>query len=102
MGIALFALGYNLGQHNLPSCKLNVYDHSIRIPMIIRGPGIPAGLNLTQIGSNVDVGPTLLALAGLDPATGTSPPMDGKSLLPWLIPGGRLPSAVAGQQHEEE
>ena len=78
--------GYNLGQHNLPSCKLNVYDHSIRIPMMIRGPGIPHGLNFTQIGSNVDVAPTFLSLAGLDPTKiSNGPPMDGKSLLPWLI-----------------
>jgi hypothetical protein len=37
---ALKCAGYNMGQHNLPSCKLNVYDNSIRIPMMIRGPGI--------------------------------------------------------------
>ena len=27
--------GYNLGQHNLPSCKLNVYDHAVRVPMLM-------------------------------------------------------------------
>lgn len=72
------------GQHNLPSCKLNVYDNTVRIPMLIRGPGIRAKQRFTQIGSNVDVAPTLLALAGLDP-TQLTPPMDGKSLLPWLL-----------------
>eukprot|EP01043_Picozoa_sp_COSAG02_P094767 COSAG02_NODE_31180_length_538_cov_0.692483_1_plen_140_part_01 len=37
------------------------------------------------VGSNVDVAPTLLALAGLDPTKFTNPPMDGKSLMPWLL-----------------
>ena len=32
--------GWNLGQHRLPGGKHNVYDHSVRIPMVIRGPGI--------------------------------------------------------------
>ena len=73
------------GQHNLPSCKLNVYDHAVRIPMLIRGPGIRPQQRFTQIGSNVDVAPTLLALAGLDPTNLTDPPMDGKSLMPWLL-----------------
>jgi len=76
--------GYNLGQHRLPSCKLNVYDHDIRIPMVIRGPGIAANTTFDWIGSNVDVGPTFLALAGVDP-TQTSPVMDGKSFAHKLI-----------------
>lgn len=53
--------------------------------MMIRGPGIQPGQTFTEIGSNADVAPTLLALGGIDAATQTSPPMDGKSLLPWLI-----------------
>ena len=57
--------------------------------------GITPGQTFKEIGSNVDVGPTLLALGGIDPATATTPPMDGKSLLPWLLtkPGsaGSLP-----------
>ena len=32
--------GWNLGQHRLPGGKHNVYDHSTRIPMVMRGPGI--------------------------------------------------------------
>jgi hypothetical protein len=47
--------------------------------MMIRGPGIAPRQAFTEIGSNVDVAPTLLALAGIDPAA-TVPPMNGKSL----------------------
>merc|ERR1719253_324317 len=76
--------GYNLGQHRLPSCKLNVYDHDIRIPMVIKGPGIKAGMTFDNPASNVDVGPTLLGLAGLD-GSKVSPPMDGRSIAPLLV-----------------
>jgi len=76
--------GYNLGQHRLPSCKLNVYDHDIRIPMVIKGPGIKAGTVFDNPASNVDVGPTLLGLAGLD-GQSVSPPMDGRSVAPLLV-----------------
>ena len=31
---------YNLGHHMLPSNKFLLYDHSLRIPMVIMGPGI--------------------------------------------------------------
>eukprot|EP01047_Picozoa_sp_COSAG01_P091020 COSAG01_NODE_22722_length_844_cov_1.032215_1_plen_225_part_00 len=53
--------------------------------MILRGPGIPEGQNFSQIASNVDVAPTLLSLAGIDPVGISDPPMDGKSLVPWLL-----------------
>lgn len=85
--------GYNLGQHRLPSCKLNVYDHDIRIPMVIMGPGIVAGSTFNFIGSNVDLAPTFLALAGIDAQT-VSPPMDGKSILAQLINTGHSDDRV--------
>lgn len=43
---------------------------------VIMGPGIEADTTFDFIGSNVDVAPTFLALAGLDPKK-VSPPMDG-------------------------
>lgn len=76
--------GYNLGQHRLPSCKLNVYDHDLRIPFIINGPGIKAGTRFDMPASNVDVGPTILGLAGID-SYSLSPVMDGKSIAPLIL-----------------
>ena len=35
--------GYNLGHHRIPSNKFLLYDHSLRIPMVVRGPGIAPG-----------------------------------------------------------
>ena len=34
-------------------------------------------MNLSEIGSNVDVAPTLLSLAGIDPTIVVDPPIDG-------------------------
>mmetsp|Transcript_38935 Transcript_38935/g.121222 ORF Transcript_38935/g.121222 Transcript_38935/m.121222 type:complete len:554 (-) Transcript_38935:109-1770(-) len=76
--------GFNLGQHRLPSCKLNVYDHSVRIPMAVSGPGIGAGGELRAPASNVDVAPTILGLAGAD-AYASRPPMDGRSFAPLIV-----------------
>ena len=72
--------GYNLGQHRLPSCKLNVYDHDTRIPLIISGPGISMNTKFDLLGSNVDVAPTMLSLAGASPDE-ISQHFDGKSIL---------------------
>jgi arylsulfatase A-like enzyme len=43
--------GYNLGHHRLPSNKFLLYDHSLRIPMVFKGPGIVAGSNLEFYGA---------------------------------------------------
>ena len=73
--------GYNLGQHRLPSCKLNVYDHDVRIPMVIAGPGILPGTRFSFPASNVDVAPTMMGLAGVQGVM----TMDGRSVAPQLI-----------------
>merc|ERR1712147_427544 len=90
--------GYNLGQHRLPSCKLNVYDHDIRIPMIIKGPGIKPGTTFSHPASNVDVGPTILGFAGLD-GYSTSPPMDGRSIAPLIVDQTDPAVLVATREH---
>lgn len=73
--------GYNLGQHRLPSNKFLLYDHSLRIPQLFSGPGIAAGSKLDFRGTQVDIAPTILGLAGIaTPAT-----MDGRSIVALLV-----------------
>merc|ERR1719450_1696050 len=50
--------GYNLGGHRLPSNKFLLYDHSLKIPMVVMGPGVPQGVQLPHLGTNVDYAPT--------------------------------------------
>ncbi len=68
--------GYNLGSHRL-AAKQAPYDESIRVPMFVTGPGIPAGAQSSAIVTHADVAPTLLDLAGL-----AASDVDGTSLVP--------------------
>ena len=56
--------GLGVGQHGLMG-KQNLYDHSMRIPLIMRGPGIPRGLRCGALLYLLDMYPTLLELAGV-------------------------------------
>lgn len=68
--------GLALGQHGLMG-KQNVYDHSVRVPLIVAGPGLAAGQRRTGLCYLLDVYPTLCELAGLP----VPPSVEGKSLV---------------------
>ena len=76
--------GFQLGQFRLPSCKLQPYEHDIRVPFSVRGPGIPGGYNFAFVAGMVDVAPTILSLGGGSPP-GT---MDGRSFAELLVSNG--------------
>ena len=60
--------------------KRSCHDSSIRIPMVLAGPGLDRRLVVPEVVSLVDVPPTLLAAAGVEaPAA-----MHGRSMLPLL------------------
>lgn len=76
--------GYQLGQFRLPVEKEQPYEHHIRVPFFIRGPGIQEGVSLPFMASIVDVLPTIIELAG-----GVVPmSMDGHSFASALLSGG--------------
>jgi arylsulfatase A-like enzyme len=51
-----------------PRCKTTLYDSGIRTPWIVRWPGhIPSGSHCERLVSTVDIAPTVLKLAGLEP-----------------------------------
>jgi arylsulfatase A-like enzyme len=87
-----------MGEHRYVG-KIVGYEESLRVPLLIRGPGVPANKNLKAVGATVDIAPTIVAAAG---ATATHA-LDGRDLRPvidgtpsWstlLIQGG--PSASA-------
>ena len=61
--------------------KQHPYETDIRVPFIIRGPGIEAGTNIsTVLAGNVDLMPTMLDLAGIDKDALSKDSMDGKSM----------------------
>jgi len=56
--------GQAFGEHGWCGHKVTLYQEEIHIPLIIAGPGIPAGERVTAQVRGVDVVPTLAALAG--------------------------------------
>lgn len=80
--------GFSLGEHGLID-KRHAYEESIRIPMIVWGPGmVPAGARTEDLVRNIDIAPTILELAGVQPTR----PVDGRSVAP-VLRGQRMASA---------
>ena len=55
--------GLALGSHGLLG-KQSVYEHSLRAPLIARGPGVPAAQSTSALVYLLDIMPTLLVEAG--------------------------------------
>ncbi len=69
--------GLAIGQHGLMG-KQNLYDHSVRVPLVISGPGLPQGQRSDALCYLLDIFPTLCDLLDLPiPAS-----VEGKSLAP--------------------
>jgi choline-sulfatase len=56
--------GLGLGSHGLFG-KQNLFEHSIRMPFIVAGPGVPAGKRTDEPIYYQDIMPTTLELAGV-------------------------------------
>ena len=56
--------GFMHGEHRVPGGKVLPYEPSIRVPLLMRGPGVPRGVRLNQLAANVDLAPTILEAAG--------------------------------------
>ncbi|HXV64806.1 MAG TPA: sulfatase-like hydrolase/transferase, partial [Vicinamibacteria bacterium] len=59
--------GESLGQHGELTHGLFVYEATLRIPLILRFPGAPAGKRIPGLARILDVTPTILDLLGLPP-----------------------------------
>lgn len=46
--------------------KITAYDEDIRVPLLVRGPEVPAGVDRRHLGVNNDWAPTIADLAGVD------------------------------------
>jgi len=81
--------GEGLGEHRETAHGFFVYETTLRVPFIVRGPGIPAGTRLTATLRLVDLFPTVLDLAGV--------PANGRKL-----PGRSVADALRGRQAAQE
>ncbi len=56
--------GYHEGEHRIPLAKWRPYEEDVRMPLLVRGPGIAAGSTTYKMVLNTDYLPTFLDLAG--------------------------------------
>ena len=75
--------GELLGDHGLLYKGPFAYEGLQRVPFVARLPGAPAGIALEGLGSQIDLAPTFLALAGIAPP----PQMVGAPVTEWLRGG---------------
>jgi N-acetylglucosamine-6-sulfatase len=68
--------GYFHGEHRVPNGKVLPYEPSIRVPLLMRGPGVPRGRTARQLVTNADLAPTILDAADATPGR----VQDGRSL----------------------
>jgi N-acetylglucosamine-6-sulfatase len=71
--------GIYLGEHRL-TAKGAAYNAAPRVPLVIRGPGVPRGVTRSQMPLNNDLAPTFASWAGVRPPGF----VDGRSLAPLL------------------
>jgi arylsulfatase A-like enzyme len=74
--------GEEFQEHGLLLHRSHLYDELLRVPLVMAGPGIPAGRRHEQV-QGIDVFPTLASLLGFAP----SPALAGHSVL------GSIPAA---------
>jgi N-acetylglucosamine-6-sulfatase len=72
--------GFHMGEHRLIAGKDAPYEEDIRVPMVMRGPGVPVGERLDAMVVNIDLAPTFAEIAGIEAPEF----VDGCSFLPLL------------------
>jgi arylsulfatase A-like enzyme/Flp pilus assembly protein TadD len=81
--------GEAFGEHGEIGHSIFVYDTTLQIPLVIKGPGVPASREVAALVSLVDVAPTALALLGV-----TGFDADGVSLVTALETGAAISDRV--------
>ena len=69
--------GEGLDEHGEAVHGFFVYETTLHVPLVARGPGIPAGAKLDAVTRTIDLMPTLLDLLGL---ASNTPKLSGRSL----------------------
>jgi arylsulfatase A-like enzyme len=75
--------GFHLGEHGGLLRKDTLFEEALRVPLVVAAPGLAAGAVVQAPVELVDVYPTLVELAGLEPPPG----LDGRSLAPPRLAG---------------
>ncbi len=77
--------GFFAGEHRIRNGKVKLYEESIHLPLLVRGPGFEAGTKVGEMATNADLAATVLEAAG----AGASRLLDGRPLQPFAAEPGR-------------
>ncbi len=88
--------GESMGQKGMFS-KCNMYEDSVGVPLILTGPGVPAGNAVDAPTQLLDVFPTVLQCTGTEP-TDEDRALPGTSLLD-IAEGARPERTILAEQH---
>ena len=69
--------GFMHGEHRARGEKVLLYEESLRVPLVMRGPGVPRRLRDPRPVANIDLVPTIAEATGATPLR----TLDGRSLL---------------------
>jgi N-acetylglucosamine-6-sulfatase len=69
--------GYLVGEHRTAGKNMG-YEEALRVPLLMRGPGVPAGVRRDETVDTVDLAPTIAAAGNANPGL----TVDGRNLLP--------------------
>jgi Flp pilus assembly protein TadD len=83
--------GESLGEHGEMTHGVFLYDSTLHIPLIIAGPGVPAGRVINEQARSIDVMPTILGFLHLAPGNEAQ----GISLWPLVESSTRIPTDSA-------
>jgi arylsulfatase A-like enzyme len=72
--------GFFYGEHRLIGGKFLAYEPATHLPFIVRGPGVEQDSSTGELAGNIDLAPTILQLANVEPDKS----LDGRSLVPFL------------------
>ncbi|XP_028274098.1 glucosamine (N-acetyl)-6-sulfatase (Sanfilippo disease IIID), b [Parambassis ranga] len=75
--------GYHTGQFSLPIDKRQLYEFDIKVPLMVRGPGIKPNQTLQAPVLNIDLAPTIMDISGVNLS---SVNVDGQSFLAQMAP----------------
>ena len=84
--------GFFHGEHRVRQGKVRLYEESIRVPLLMRGPGIPRGKTRSQPVGNIDLAPTIADIADAKPQRR----FDGRTLIPLAEDGLFSPGRAIG------
>ena len=90
--------GYTIGQHRRQPGKQCAFEQDINVPLIVRGPSIPEGVETSMVASHIDLAPTFLQITGAEAPVDVE--FDGQAIP--LISGNNAAEEISASTRKQE